>query len=36
MEQVLMACSDSLKSVEVLGLISTGADMHIHRGGMAI
>lgn len=36
MEQVLMACSDSLKSVEALGLISTGAGMHILRGGMAI
>lgn len=30
-EQVLMACYDALKSVEVLGLISTGADMHTHR-----
>lgn len=35
-EQVLVAYSDSLKSVEVLGLISTGAGMHIDRGEMAL
>lgn len=33
---MLVACSDSLKLLEVLGLISTSAGMHIQGGGKAL